>query len=104
MFLSWMKGAIASATEVEVSSTNPLPTQEGAMTSAAALSQSDTVASAVGRQLVIFATVAGNVKVSMADGTTATFAVPVGTTILPWAVIRVWSTGTTATATYFNTL
>lgn len=104
MLLSWMKGALGAEVEKQVSSTDPLPTQEGAMTSAAALSQSDTVASAVGRQLTIFATVAGNVKVSMADGSTATFAVPVGTTILPWAVIRVWTTGTTATATYFNTL
>jgi hypothetical protein len=38
----------------------------------------------------------GNIKVTMLDGTDVTFqSVPVG--ILPIVVLRVWSTGTTAT-------
>lgn len=41
-------------------------------------------------------TTAGNVKVTAVDGGTETFAVTAGQ-ILPVAVSRVWSTGTTAT-------
>lgn len=103
MFLSWMRGASdAAATEVQVGSQYPLPTQEFPATSAAAVSASDTVAVAAGRSFVINCTVAGNVKVKFADGTALTIAVAVGTLILPWAVILVFVTGTTATATFAN--
>lgn len=40
----------------------------------------------------------GNVKVKTADGDTCTFAVPAAGTIPPFAVLRVYSTGTTVSA------
>jgi hypothetical protein len=46
---------------------------------------------------VIWVGGAGNIKVTTAQGTDVTFtAVPTGT-VLPVQVLRVWSTGTTAT-------
>jgi hypothetical protein len=55
-----------------------------------------------GRQLLINCTVAGNVKVKFSDASTLTIPVAEGLTVLPWAVIQVYVTGTTATATYTN--
>lgn len=69
---------------------------------AAAVAASDTVKVPPGSSFIINCTVAGNVKVGFADGSTLTIAVPVGTTMLGWAVAQVWVTGTTATATYAN--
>jgi hypothetical protein len=40
---------------------------------------------------------AGNVKVSMVEGGDVTFTVPAGT-LLPIQVVKVWSTGTTVSA------
>lgn len=78
--------------------------KEPSISGAAAITASDTVAVAAGRQLLINCTVAGNVKVKFSDGSTLTIPVTVGMTILPWAVILVFVTGTTATATYANLL
>jgi hypothetical protein len=84
----------------EVDQTHGLPTQEYPITTATALSASDTVTGTAGRYLVINCTVAGNVKIGFAGGSTITIAVAVGTLILPWAANQVFVTGTTATATY----
>jgi hypothetical protein len=69
---------------------------------AVAVAARDTVKVASGNTFIINCTVAGNVKVGFADGSTLTIAVPVGTTMLPWSVTQVFVTGTTATATYAN--
>ena len=58
----------------------------------------------VGRSLFINCTVAGNVKMLFFDGSTLTFPVSAGPTILPFAVTEIVSSGTTATATYANLL
>lgn len=79
-----------------------VPVVNVAAQGAAAVAASNTVTVAPGSQFIINCTVAGNVKIGFADGTTLTIAVPVGTTILPWAVAQVFVTGTTATATYAN--
>jgi hypothetical protein len=63
---------------------------------------SDTVLYGVGRYFVIICTVAGNVKVGFLDGTTLVIPVAIGLTILPWKVAQVFSTSTTATASYAN--
>jgi hypothetical protein len=55
-----------------------------------------------GRSLFINCTVAGNVSVTFFDGSALVVPVNVGVTILPFAVTRVNSSGTTATATYAN--
>lgn len=71
---------------------------------ATALTTSDLDAGdvAAGRGLAVVCTVAGNVKVKLADGSSLTFPVAVGFTVLPFQVVRVFTTGTTATATYSN--
>lgn len=46
---------------------------------------------------VIYVGGAGNVKVRTAQGTDVTFTGVLGGTVIPVQVIRVWSTGTTAT-------
>lgn len=74
------------------------------VTGAAAITPSDTVLVTAGRGFRIVCTVAGNVKVKYADGSTDTFPVEVGLTRLPDAVIQVFVTGTTATASYANLL
>jgi hypothetical protein len=73
-------------------------------TGSADVAASNTVKVTPGRSLVINCTVAGNVKVGFADGSTLTIAVAIGTLILPWAVAQVFVAGTTATATYANLL
>lgn len=52
--------------------------------------------------IAISATVAGAVKMKLADNSTLTVIVPIGVTILPLAVKTVVSTGTTATVTCAN--
>ena len=47
---------------------------------------------------VIYVGGGGNVKVTTAQGTAVTFTGVLGGTVLPVQVIRVWSTGTTATS------
>lgn len=56
----------------------------------------------VGRVFVVNATVAGNVTVTMRDGSSHVIAVPVGYSAYPYAVVAI--TATTATATYANGL
>ena len=46
---------------------------------------------------VIYVGGSGNVKVRTAQGTDVTFTGVLGGTVIPVQVIRVWSTGTTAT-------
>lgn len=72
------------------------------MRGAVELTASDDEVFEAGRELVVVATVAGDVALTMADGSAITIAVPTGTTRLPWAVIAVLTTGTDATAVYFN--
>jgi hypothetical protein len=63
----------------------------------AAPTLSDTVDDPAGPFRSLWVGVAGNIKVGMADGSSATFAnVPVG--ILPVTAVRVYATGTTATS------
>lgn len=64
--------------------------------------QSDTVnltsrGSTSGALKGLFIGGAGNVKVRMADGVDVTFTGVAAGTLLPIQVVRVWSTGTTAT-------
>lgn len=47
---------------------------------------------------VIYVGAPGNVKVTTAQGTAVTFTGVLGGTVIPVQVIRVWSTGTTATS------
>lgn len=57
-----------------------------------------------GRSLKINCTVAGNVTVTYADASTGVWRAEVGIMTLPIAVTKVNTSGTTATATYFNLL
>lgn len=53
--------------------------------------------------IVVGATGAGNVVVQLSDGTSVTIAVANATTYeFNWAVNQITSSGTTATATYYN--
>lgn len=61
----------------------------------------DTVARP-GRLLAINASAAGNVSVTFSDGSTYTFPVAAGLTLVPFSVTKVNTSGTTATATYAN--
>lgn len=79
-----------------------LALSEASISAAATVAASDTVAVTAGRQFAILCTVAGNVKVGFSGGGTLTFPVSVGLTLLPWRVVQVFVTGTTATATYSN--
>jgi hypothetical protein len=72
------------------------------ITGAAAITPSNTVPVTAGRQFVINCTVAGDVKVKFSDDSTLIIAVAIGTLVLDWAVIQVYVTLTTATATYAN--
>jgi hypothetical protein len=71
------------------------------LTFKAALTQSDTTRAEVGRYFRVNCTVAGDVKVTTPSGDDV-YTVAVGTSFFPVAVIRVWTTGTTATGTYAN--
>jgi hypothetical protein len=55
-----------------------------------------------GQSIGVNTTVAGNIKVRLADGSTLTFQVAVSFLVLPWRVTQVFITGTTATATVYN--
>lgn len=77
---------------------------EAPIQGAVEITPSDTVFVAAGRMFRIVCTAAGNVKVKYADGSTDTFPVEIGLTRLPDAVIQVFVTGTTATASYANLL
>lgn len=80
----------------------PLPTTQNYSISAA-ITPTNTVPSpaiALGHALAVICTVAGNVKVGFMDGSTLTVPVAVGLTILPFRIAQVFTTGTTATATY----
>jgi hypothetical protein len=53
-------------------------------------------------QLYINCTVAGTMKITTAGGDDVTTDISAGSYIFPVHVIRVWDTGTSATATYFG--
>lgn len=80
----------------------PMPVTTTASKSAA-IATTDSVpnpAVALAHQLAVICTVAGNVKVGFMDGSTLVFPVAIGLTLLPFRVAQVFTTGTTATATY----
>ena len=54
------------------------------------------------RSVGILCTVAGNVNFQLADGSTITLPVTPGWQVFPFACGGILSSGTTATATYFN--
>jgi hypothetical protein len=87
-----------------ISGSNPIEASEPSISGAAAITPHDTTTTTAGRQMLVNCTVAGNVKVKFSDGSTLTIPVAIGLSILPWAVIQVYVTGTTATATYANLL
>lgn len=71
----------------------------------AAVTKTDSVPSpavALGHKLIVICTVAGNVKVGFMDGSTLTFPVVVGYNQFSFRFAQVFSTLTTATATYFG--
>lgn len=90
--------------EVMVAEDPSVSAAEVSVQGAAVIAPSDTVTVAAGRAILINSTVAGNVKVKFVDNSTITIPVQVGVTIFPWAIVQVFVTGTTATATYFNLL
>lgn len=65
-------------------------------------SDSDDDDVAPGTDFCVICTVAGDVKVKFADGSTGTYPFPTGLSRMPWQIVRVFSTGTDATATYEN--
>lgn len=85
-----------------IGATNPLSFGEPSISGFVAITPSDTVQVAAKRQFQIVCTVAGNVKIMFSDGSTNTIPVSVGLSIFTWAVIQVFVTSTTATATYGN--
>ena len=79
-----------------------IPTKSIAIANSTPITPSDTVTVTAERELMIIDTVAGNVKIGLAGGSTSTLPIAVGITVLPWAVTQIFVTGTTATATYYN--
>lgn len=63
-----------------------------------------TPTASLGRSIGIVCTVAGNVSLTLQDGSTYVVPVAVGFQTLPFAVTQVNTSGTTATATYANLL
>jgi hypothetical protein len=61
---------------------------------------SDTVRFSDTNALAVIATVAGNVAVTTSGGQNLIVPVAVGLTVLPFSIVQLLSTGTTATATY----
>jgi len=59
-------------------------------------------AALAGRQLLIVCTTAGNVSVKFVDGSTLVVPVAVGVTSFTWEVVKINTSGTTATASYYN--
>lgn len=82
--------------------TSPWQVEEPSITGTVAITPSDSVTVSAARQFLVNCTVAGNVKVAFSNSSTLTIPVATGMTILPWAIIQVFVTGTTATATYAN--
>lgn len=82
----------------------PAGASQSPISGATTITASDTVLVAAGRQFLVSCTVAGNLKVKFSDGSTLTFAIPVGLSVLSWAVTQVFVTGTTATVTCTNLL
>lgn len=74
------------------------PVTESAITGVVAVTVGTTYA--VGRQLLINCSIAGNVSVTFQDTSVLIFPVNAGLTILPWAITSVTTANTTATATY----
>lgn len=72
------------------------------MSGAYAVTPSDSATVAPGRQFGIVCTTAGNVTLVFADGSTLVWPVTTGNLIVPWAIVGVKVTGTTAVATYYN--
>ncbi len=85
-----------------LASLNTLKGYEAPITTAAAITQDDATTAAAGRQVKIDCSAAGNVKLRLSGAVDVTLAVDVGTTLLPWAVVRFYTTGSTATATVTN--
>lgn len=79
-----------------------LAAAEVAISGVAAIAPDDIVTVAPGRQIAINCTVAGDVKLGFADGSTLIIPVSVGLTVLSWAIMQVFVTGTSATASYAN--
>lgn len=69
-------------------------------TQARTITTSDTVVNVPAQALAVMCTVAGNIKVQLLNAATITVPVAVGLVILPLAAVSVFTTGTTATATY----
>jgi hypothetical protein len=76
--------------------------QQLSISNGADVTPSDMVPVTAGRLFAINCSVAGNLKVKFAGGYTFVFPVSPGLTMLPWQVVQVFVTGTTATATYAN--
>ena len=74
------------------------PVTESAITGVVAVTVGTTYA--VGRQLLINCSIAGNVSVTFQDASVLIFPVNAGLTILQWAITSVTTANTTATATY----
>lgn len=71
--------------------------------SAAVISPSDSVKVIQGRAILMDCTALGTVKVGFPDASTMTVHLPAaGVYEFNWAIVQVWSTGTSATATYYN--
>ena len=66
------------------------------------ITPSDSVTVSAGFQFGVVCTVAGNVSLIFADGSTLVWPVGMGATLFPWAIIGVKVTGTTAVASYYN--
>lgn len=95
-------GVFSSAPVKDLASSPTLVDLESPVPGVASITKSDTGAISPGRLFAIICTAAGDVKVSFADGSTYTFPVSVGHSLFPFQITRVWSTGTTATATFAN--
>lgn len=75
--------------------TNYSPTFPQYPAGAAAITPSDTINLA--NVSVVYVGVTGNVKVTTANGDVVTFTGVLAGSVIPVQVLRVWSTGTTAT-------
>lgn len=80
---------------IDLVSNGKSPDWSSPATGAAAVTVSDTVDDTAGPFRGLYVASTGNIKVTHVDGTVATYpSVPAGF-ILPAAITRVWSTGTT---------
>jgi hypothetical protein len=90
---------INNADGSQVSPTKPLPVGNYYVGSAAMTVGTDYAA---GRAVGVAATVAGNVKIKLADASLVIVPVAVGWTILPLSATTIVAAGTDATATYYK--